>query len=137
MAGDARAVRVIAVRRGRFRAAEFALRSGEQGLSLFVCRTDGEVQMVIDAVRAAGKTGELAAAALTGQDVDALGLELVPTPGATPDDRVNHLHVEARLSVATAALARRLGQEPWEFFNQQIAGEIVARAVLVRSGGAA
>ena len=71
---------------------------------------------------------------MTPQDLDALGLELVATPGATPDERANKLHVEARLSQPTAELARRLGQEPWEFFNQQIAGAIHARASIIYQG---
>jgi hypothetical protein len=100
-------------------------------LSLFACQTDGDVRLVVEAVRAAGKTGRLAAAALTEDDLEALGLELVQVLGATPDPRANELHVEARLSQPTAEVARRLGQEPWEFFNQQLGGAIHARARVI------
>ena len=98
---------------------------------MFVCRTDEEVRMVVEAVRAAGKSGQLAAAAITPNEVNELGLVLVPTAGATPDERANKLHVEARLSQTTAELARRMGQQPWEFFNQQLAGAIYARARII------
>ena len=125
------AVRVVAVRRGGLRPVGFALRPGEQGLSLFACETDEEVRMVVEAVRAAGKTGWLAAAALAVQELEALGLELVSTRGETPDERANELHLEARLGGANAELARRLGQEPWEFFNQQLATELCLRARIV------
>ena len=135
MAGGAtQAVRVVAVRGARIRVADFSLREGEAGLSLFACATDEQVRLVVDAVRAAGKSGRLAAAALTEQDIGALGLVLVYTPGATPDARANVLHVEARLSQPSAELARRLGQEPWEFFNQQVAGALRARARVVYEG---
>ena len=135
MAGAAeQTVRVVAVRGGRCRVAEFALRRGESGLSMFACETEQEVRRVVEAVRAAGKKGELAAAALTEHDLEALGLERVPLPGGTPDERVNELHVEVRLSVSTAETARRLSQEPWEFFNQQMSGAIHARARIIFEG---
>jgi hypothetical protein len=132
--GADEAVRVVAVRRGGLRAAEFSLRPGETGLSLFACQSEEEVRLVVEAVRSAGKTGTLAAAALLVRDLEALGLKLVPSPGATPDARANRLHVEAHLAAASAELARRLGQEPWEFFNQQLAGELRARARVVYEG---
>lgn len=124
-------VRVVAIRRGRVRAAEFALRPHEAGLSLFLCAGEEQLWLVIDAVRSAGKSGPLAAAELTEQDLAALGLVLVPTPGGTPDPRANDLHVEARLSQQATELARRLGLEPWEYFNQQLAGVLHARARIV------
>ena len=65
-------MRVVAVRGGGLRAAEFALRRTEDGLSMFACETDDDVRTVVEAVRAAGKTGKLAAAALTRQDIEAL-----------------------------------------------------------------
>src|SRR5687767_4512864 len=129
--GETRPVRVVVVRRGQVRTAEFALRRGEAGLSMFACASDEEVRLVVEAVRAAGKSGALGAAALTEDDIVALGLELVPTPGGTPDPRVNDMHVEARLSLQLAETARRLGQEPWELFNQQIAAALRARARVV------
>jgi hypothetical protein len=135
MAGGAnQAIRVVAVRRTGQRAADFALRHGEQGLSLFACDTQDEVRMVVEAVRAAGKSGKLAAAALAVQDLEALGLEVVQVPGGTPDPRANLLHVEARLAPPTAELARRLGQQSWEFFNQQIAGALRDRARVIYEG---
>lgn len=127
-------VRVVAIRRGRFRVADFALREGEDGLSLFACQNENDIRRVVDAVRAAGKSGQLAAAALNADDLNALGLEVIRTSGATPDERANELHVEARLSPSSAELARRLGQTPWEFFNQQIAGAMHARARVVYEG---
>jgi hypothetical protein len=124
-------VRVVAVRRGRIRAAEFALRPGEEGLSMFICADDEQVRLVVGAVRSAGKIGPLAAASLTERDLDGLGLVLVRTAGGTPDDRANALHVEARLSDQAVELARRLGLQPWEYFNQQLAGALHARARVI------
>jgi hypothetical protein len=134
MADAGTTVRVVAIRRGKLRVAEFALRDEETGLSMFVCETEEDVQLAVSAVRAAGKIGHLAAAALTQQDISALGLELIPVPGATPDERVNKLHVEARLSRSAQETARRLGQQPWDFVNQQLAGALHARARLIYEG---
>ena len=128
---DSRAVRVVVIRGGRTRPTDFALRRGESGLSLFGCESDEQVRIVVEAVRAAGKSGPLAAAALAEDDLLSLGLQLVQTPGGTPDPRANDLHVEARLGGQAADLARRLGQEPWEYFNQQVAAAIHARAKVI------
>jgi hypothetical protein len=80
--------------------------------------------------------GRLAAAELSGDEVMALGLELVATPGGTPDERANALHVEARLTAETLAFARRLGMAPRDYFNQQLAAALCDRARVVFEEGA-
>lgn len=130
MADPTKVVRVVAVRRG-LRATEFAIRPGEEGLSLFACETIEDAERIVAAVRSAGKRGPLAAAAIMVEELVALGLELVATPGGTPDPLVNQWHVEARLDTQSLDQARRLGQAPAEFYNQQLAGAVGHRARIV------
>ena len=127
MADPSQVVRVVAVRRS-LRPTEFSLRPGEEGLSLFACETAEQAERVVTAVRSAGKQGPLAAAAITADELLALGLELVPTSGGTSDPLVNQWHVEARLGPNLLDQARRLGQTTVEFYNQQLAGAVCHRA---------
>lgn len=50
-------VRVVVAKRGKVKVAEFRLRPGELGLSLFRKTNDLAVETVVEAVRAAGKRG--------------------------------------------------------------------------------
>jgi hypothetical protein len=84
--------RVVVLRRGRPRVADFRLRQGEGGLSLFALVDEPGPDEILDAVRAAGKQGELALAVLSTAEIRALGLVLVRTPGGTPVEAVNRIH---------------------------------------------
>src|SRR5690349_21008868 len=91
-------LRVVSLRQGKLKPAEFRLREGERGLSLFAHRASPSPDEVVAAVRAAGKKGEFAAAAFAVKGLRTLGLRLVPTQGGTPVAEVNAIHCEARLS---------------------------------------
>src|SRR5437660_338969 len=90
-------VRVVALRKGNPPPAEFRLREGEKGLSLFARQESPSPSQVLEAVRAAGKKGDLKAAAIAAQEIRNLGLTLVQTRGGTPLVEVNAIHYEARL----------------------------------------
>src|SRR5437867_4398118 len=90
-------LRIVALRRGRLWPADFKLREGENGLSLFAHTKEPNAEEVVEAVRAAGKQGILAAAVISAKEIANLGLHLVPTPGGTPHARVNAIHYEARV----------------------------------------
>jgi hypothetical protein len=79
---------------------------------------------VIDAVRAAGKQGDLAAAIIEVQEIRALGLNLVQTPGGTPVSKVNAIHWEARLPFLRQLLLWLRGRRPVEFFNDYFSREL-------------
>src|SRR5436309_868275 len=79
------------------RPTEFRLRPGDRGLSLFALVDDPGPNAVIEAVRAAGKQGDLAAAVFEIADLRRLGLVIVRTNGGTLDPAVNAIHMEARL----------------------------------------
>ena len=53
-------LRVVVVRKGKFKPTEFRLRDGEVGLSLFRSADRAESGAILAAVHAAGKQGELA-----------------------------------------------------------------------------
>jgi hypothetical protein len=59
---DTELLRVVVARRGKVRPAEFRLREGEFGLSLYRKAESPGAASIIEAVRAAGKRGELVAA---------------------------------------------------------------------------
>src|SRR5207249_3667228 len=101
----------VCLRKGRLKPAEFRLRPGERGLSLFRrVGQPGPVE-VVAAVRAAGKQGDLAAAAISAEAIRALGLVLVSSPGGTAEPEVNRLHAEARLSFWSALWTRLGGRQ--------------------------
>ena len=124
-------LRVVVVRRGKVRPAEFRLREGETGLSLFRKAGTPDAAAVIEAVRAAGKQGELGVAEVPVRVLRGLGLRLVPTPGGTPDPAVNALHVEARLPWWRRLLLRARGRTVHEEFNERIAPRVAQAATLV------
>lgn len=114
-------VRVIRVRKGALKPSEFQLRPGEVGLSLFEYRDDPGPARLIQAVREAGKQGELVTALIPVRRMRELGLIVVPTPGGTPDAEVNALHREARVRW-TARRSLWLRRRPLhEYFNERFA----------------
>jgi hypothetical protein len=64
---------------------------------------------VVQAVRAAGKQGNLAAAAISAEEIQALGLVLIKTRGGTPGTEVNDIHFEARLPLLRRLFLRLRG----------------------------
>jgi hypothetical protein len=116
--------RVVALRKGRLNPAEFRLREGEQGLSVFArVERPGPVE-VIKAVRAMGKRGELAAAVITAQEIQALGLILVRTRGGTAQVEINAIHYEARLPWLRQLFLRLRGIRPHDYFNEHLSHKL-------------
>src|SRR5947207_15976601 len=91
-------LRIVQVRKGKIRPAEFRLREGETGLSLFEHVADPSPEEVVAAVSLAGKQGDLTAVAISEQTLRQLALHIVRTAGGTPVPAVNAVHCEARLS---------------------------------------
>jgi urease accessory protein UreF len=85
-------LRVVALKKGKLKSGEFRLRGGERGLSLFARVKEPSPQEVLDAVRSAGKQGELAVAVIAATAVRELGLSIVATRGGTPSEAVNAIH---------------------------------------------
>ena len=121
-------LRVVVVRRGKVKPAEFRLRDGEIGLSLFRKADQPGLEAIIAAVRAAGKQGELEVAEIPAGVLSRLGLRLVRTPGGTPDPAVNALHVEARPPLWRRLVLRLRGMSIHEWFNERITPELAAAA---------
>jgi hypothetical protein len=128
---DEELLRVVVVRRGKVRAAEFRLREGEIGLSLFRKVDAPDAGTIVAAVHAAGKQGDLAVAELPVRVLRGLGLSVVPTPGGTPDPDVNRLHVEARPSFWRRLVLRVGGKAVHEWFNETVTPRLAEVAKLV------
>jgi hypothetical protein len=127
-------LRVVVVRRGKVRPTEFRLRPGEVGLSLFRKADSPDAAAVVEAVRAAGKQGELGVAEIPVGVLRGLGLRLVATPGGTPDAAVNALHVEARFPWWRRMLIRLRRRTIHEEFNDRVAPQMAAAARLNEEG---
>jgi hypothetical protein len=124
-------LRVVSLRKGRLNPAEFRLREGEIGLSVFALRDEPAPAAIIEAVRAAGKRGELAAAVLPGGALNELGLVVVPTPGGTPVAEVNAIHFEVRLGILRR-LSLFLRRRPrYTDFNDRISPRLCELARLL------
>ena len=121
-------LRIVTLRRGKLKPAEFNIRDGEKGLSLFAHRAEPNAEEVISAVRAAGKQGFLAAAAISAQQIAALGLRVLQTKGGTPDARVNAIHYEARLSFLRKLFLRLRGIRHHEYYNEHLSPKLCAVA---------
>jgi hypothetical protein len=128
-------LRVVVARRGKVKAAEFRLRPGEAGLSLFRHADSPGPAEVIAAVRAAGKTGELAIAEVPVAVLVELGLRLVPTPGGTPDAAVNALHLEARPPRWRKVFLWLRRRPVHEWFNEVVVPQIATTATLLPEEG--
>lgn len=121
-------LRIVTLRNGKLKPAEFRLREGEKGLSLFAKATQPSFEEVIEAVRAAGKLGVLAAAVIPAKKIASLGLILVRTPGGTLHPGVNAIHYEARLPFLKRLLLRLRGIRIHEYFNEYLSQKLHASA---------
>ena len=126
-------IRVVALKKGGLKAAEFRLRPSEKGLSLFASTDHPSPAEVIEAVRAAGKHGELAAALIPASRIRALGLVVPRTEGGTPVPAVNAIHYEARLPFFRKLLALFRGLPQHEYFNAKYSERLYEAAQLVSS----
>jgi hypothetical protein len=125
---DDNLLRVVVSKRGRVRPAEFRLRRGERGLSLFRHVESPGPDAIIEAVRTAGKQGELAVAEIPTLLLRELGLRIVQTPGDTPSKDVNAIHVEARIGfwLRVRLWLRRI--EMTAHFNDHVTPRIASAA---------
>jgi hypothetical protein len=121
-------LRVVTLRKGRLKPAEFRLREGDKGLSLFARVDHPGPNAVLEAVRAAGKQGNLGAAVITAGEIRALGLRLVQTVGGTPHGAVNAIHCEARLPVLRKLVLRLRGIRLNDYFNEHLSPRLCALA---------
>ena len=128
---DTDLLRVVVVRKGKVKAAEFRLRDGEIGLSLFRNADSPGAQAILAAVHAAGKQGELGIAEIPEVVFHQLGLRLVRTPGGTPDPEVNAVHIEARPSRWCRLKLWLHGRPVHVWFNDQITPQLAAAAKLI------
>lgn len=124
-------IRIVALRKGKLKPSEFRLRERERGLSLFVHSDNVGAAAVVDAVRVAGKQGELAAAVLESSDLRSLGLVLVGTPGELVLHEVNAIHLEARLPLWRKVLLLLRGVRPYDYFNDVLSAKLCALARLL------
>ena len=121
-------LRVVTLRKSKLPPAEFRLREGEKGLSLFAHQEQPGAAQVIEAVRAAGKKGDLKAAAILAAEMRKWGLAVVPTTGGTPVREVNAIHYEARLPWWRKLLLRLRGVRPHDYFNEFLSPKLCAAA---------
>jgi hypothetical protein len=117
-------VRVVLVRKGRTKATEFRLRPGESGLSLFRVDADVPSERIMEAVKLAGKAGDLGIAEIPIDVLSRLGLKLVSTPGGTPIAEVNGLHIEARVTIWRRMVLIWKGKALHDYFNEEGASRI-------------
>lgn len=128
---DEELLRVVVVRRGKVRPTEFRLREGEIGLSLFRKAPAVDTAAIIEAIRIAGKQGELGVAEIPRRVISELGLRLVATLGGTPDPAVNALHIEARFPWWRGFWFRLCRRSIHDEFNQRIAPKLSEVAKLI------
>jgi hypothetical protein len=121
-------LRIVTLRRGKLKTAEFKLRRGEIGLSLFAHAEQPNVSDVLEAVRSIGKQGVLVAAVIPEQTIVALGLKLVQTRGGTLHAGVNAIHYEARLPFLKRLILRLRGIRVHEYFNEYLSQQLCAIA---------
>lgn len=128
---DEEVLRVVVVRKGKVKPTEYRLRDGEVGLSSFRSADQIGPEVILAAVQAAGKQGELGIVEFPVSVFRRLRLRLVRTPGGTPDPAVNALHIEARPSWWWRVVLwfRRVPVHEW--FNENITPELVVAAKLV------
>lgn len=88
-------------------------------MSLFAVLDNPGPAEVIDAVRAAGKQGELGAAVFEVAELRRLGLVLRRTEGGTPDPAVNAIHFEAGLPWWRTWLFKLTGRSIHDGFNER------------------
>lgn len=123
-------LRVVTLRKGKLKPVEFRIRQGERGLSLFWCKDRSTAESVVEAVRAMGKHGDLGAAILQTDEIRALGLRLVRTPGGTGVPEIDAMHVEARLPLLRQLWLFLRGIRPYDYFNEHLSPQLCAIARL-------
>jgi len=101
------------------------------GLSLFKYSGTVASELILDAVRSAGKQGELGIVEISVQAFVRLRLRLVSTPGGTPDPTVNAIHAEARLPWWRQLLLRVRGVAVHDWFNENVTPELAREARLI------
>src|SRR5205814_3671611 len=94
----------------------------------FAHTKEPNAEEVVEAVRAAGKQGVLAAAVISAKEIANLGLHLVPTPGGTPHARVNAIHYEARVPFLRTLILRLRGIRAHEYYNEYLSSKLCASA---------
>lgn len=124
-------IRVVKMRRGRVLPAEFKLREGENGLSVFALVDNPAPSEIIEAVQAVGKRGDLGAAVISVVLLRDLSLTLVRTPGGTLSAAVNAIHYEAKLSFFRRVSLWLRGIRVFEYFNSRISDKLCASARLM------
>jgi hypothetical protein len=123
--------RVVALRKGKFKSVEFRLREGEKGLSLFAALPGFRPAVLLEAVRDIGKRGDLAVAAIRGEDLRRLGLKLISTPGGTAVAEINAAHCEARISFFRKLWLMLIRKSVQEYFNERFSEPLCAAAQLL------
>jgi hypothetical protein len=123
-------LRVVRIRKGSLKPSEFQLRPGEIGLSLFEYRGDPGPDRIVQAVRDAGKQGDLAMAVIPASVFRGMGLVIVASPGGTPDAGVNSLHREARVKWITRLWLLLRGRQIHDYFNDRFAARLCEAARL-------
>jgi hypothetical protein len=131
---DVSLLRVVVGKRGKVKPAEFRLRPGEIGLSLFRADPTVGADAILEAVRSAGKQGELLVVEIPLRVIQELGLKVVPTPGGTPDEAVNRLHVEARFGWWSRLWLLIRRRPVHEVFNERVTPKLAACAAPVSGG---
>jgi hypothetical protein len=121
-------LRVVTLRRGGLRHSEFRLREGEKGLSLFAHLDHPSSTEVVEAVRAAGKRGDLGAAVIPMREILALGLTVAQTRGGTPVAGINAIHYEARVPFWRRMLLCLTGTRLHDYFNEHLSERLCAVA---------
>jgi hypothetical protein len=124
-------VRVVALRKGKLKSAEFRLRPGERGLSLFELSAGVSAVDIVEAVKSLGKQGDLAAAMLTADAIRSLGLTIAHTWGGTASPEINTVHAEARLALWRRLLLFLRGVRPYDYFNDQLSPRLCALAQII------
>ena len=127
---DGELVRVVRLRRGSLKPAEFQLRPGEKGLSMFLADPALSSDQLLRAVRDAGKQGELAVALVPVRIIRELGLNIVATEGGTPDPEVNRYHREIRIKWLLRVWLRIRRVSLHEFFNDRYPATLCKNARL-------
>jgi hypothetical protein len=118
------ALRIVALRRGKIKPGEFKLREGEKGLSLFLHVKEPSPSTIVEAVRAAGKRGDLGVAVISEGALTALGLVLVKTNGGTQSEEVNRVHLEARVPWLRRFWLWLRFRSLTDYFNQEMSPRI-------------
>lgn len=117
-------VRIVRIRRGKCKVSDFFLRPGERGLSLFERSETIGLDAIIQAVRDAGKQGDLAAALVPIRVFRSLKLVMVKSEGQTPDPLINATHWEARLGFWISFRLWLSRRPRGQYFNENYAPKL-------------